>query len=73
MTELEQTQCTRRLQTALDLFEAGIELVKARKQREHPEADSKTLDLMVQAWLLERAQQEFHCLHLRVLSVTGQK
>jgi hypothetical protein len=48
-----------RLQLALDMHEAGVELMRARLRREHPDADEATLDAMLTSWLRQRPGAEF--------------
>ncbi len=48
-----------RLQLALDMHETGVELMRARLRREHPDADEAALDAMLTRWLRQRPGAEF--------------
>ena len=43
-----------RLETALDLAEAGIAMRRAQLEREHPDASVEEIDARLLAWLRER-------------------
>jgi Rv0078B-related antitoxin len=47
-----------RLQTALDLYEAGEELMRENLRRQHPEADEVEIEHLLAAWLHERPGAE---------------
>ena len=47
-----------KLRIALDLAEAGVELMLQNLRRRHPEADDAEVDRLLQAWLLERPGAE---------------
>jgi hypothetical protein len=40
--------------TTLDLFEAGIDLMRQNLRRRHPEAPDDEIDRLLQRWLLDR-------------------
>jgi hypothetical protein len=40
-----------RLETALSLLDTGVDLVRCRARREHPEASDSQIEVMVQRWL----------------------
>jgi hypothetical protein len=43
-----------RLRLAIDMFEFGVRMQRARLHRTYPAADDAVLDAAVQEWLLER-------------------
>ena len=54
MTESERRRCSERLRLALDLFEAGVEMQRARWTREEPSITPEQLEHRLQAWLRSR-------------------
>ncbi len=44
----------RRLRVALDLYETGVGMTRARLRREHPDASNDEIDSLVAAWLADR-------------------
>jgi hypothetical protein len=54
-------------QTALDLFEAGLELMRQNLRRTHPEAADEDIERFLDEWLLQRPGAESgDCLGRRV-------
>jgi hypothetical protein len=47
-----------RLLATFDLFEFGVEMMAATLRRRHPEASPEQIELMLEAWLLERPGAE---------------
>jgi hypothetical protein len=47
-----------RLETALDLFEAGEQLMRENLRRRHPEAGEAEIERLLVAWLRERPGAE---------------
>ena len=47
------------LQTTLDLFETGVDLMRQNLRRRHPEASDDDIDRLLQQWLLDRPGAEF--------------
>jgi hypothetical protein len=45
-------------QTALELFETGLDLMRQTLRRRHPEADGATIERLLQEWLRERPGAE---------------
>jgi hypothetical protein len=43
-----------RLRTAFELFDAGVQLMKARLRRNRPNASQAELDALLSEWLLDR-------------------
>ena len=51
-------EAARRLQAALDMFDDGVALVRARLVREHPTVSPEEIDALVQRWLMTRPGAE---------------
>ena len=49
----------RRLRLALDLYEAGVAMMKQKFRREHPELSDAEIEARLAAWLVERPGAEF--------------
>jgi Rv0078B-related antitoxin len=49
----------RRLRLALDLFEAGEELMRQQLRRKHPALTTAEIEARLLTWLLERPGAEF--------------
>lgn len=47
-----------RLRTALELFEVGEQMMRARLAREHPEWDASQIDAAIHRWLRDRPGAE---------------
>ncbi len=47
-----------RLRTALELFEVGEQMMRARLTREHPEWDAAQIDAAMHGWLRDRPGAE---------------
>lgn len=43
-----------RLRLAIDMFEFGLGMQRARLRREHPDADESVIDSAIDEWLLSR-------------------
>jgi Rv0078B-related antitoxin len=56
-TDLEAA--ARRLRLALDLFQAGEEMMRQTLRRQHPELSGPEIEARVVAWLQERPGAEF--------------
>jgi hypothetical protein len=48
----------RRLRTALDLYEGGERMQRARLRRTRPDATAEEIDVEIRAWLRRRAGAE---------------
>jgi hypothetical protein len=48
-----------RLRTAFDLFQAGLNMMKARLRRSHPDASPAEIEAMISAWLIDRPHAPF--------------
>ncbi|MDN5929864.1 MAG: hypothetical protein L0I24_02125 [Pseudonocardia sp.] len=48
-----------RMRTALDLYEVGEGMMRARLRRERPDADDAEIDAAILAWLQHRPGAEF--------------
>lgn len=51
---MEEDSPAARIRLALEMFEFGMEMQRARLHRVHPDAVEATIDEMVQKWLLSR-------------------
>lgn len=47
-----------RLIAAFEMFEFGVEMMAATLRRRHPHASPEQIELMIEAWLLERPGAE---------------
>ena len=47
------------LRASLDLFEAGVDLMRQNLRRQHPQADDREIDRLLGHWLRERPGAEF--------------
>jgi hypothetical protein len=47
-----------RLLTAFDLFEAGVDMMRHRLFREHPDASPEKIEELLGAWLMHRPGAE---------------
>jgi hypothetical protein len=45
--------------TALDLFDAGVNLMRQNLRRKRPQADDQEIERLLQAWLRERPGAEW--------------
>jgi len=54
-----RTEAAARLRTALGLFEAGVEMMRQKLRRDHPDLGDREIDARVKAWLRERPGAEF--------------
>jgi hypothetical protein len=48
-----------RIDTAVDLFSAGCDMMKQKLMREHPDADDETIERLLCEWLHIRPGAEF--------------
>ena len=49
----------KRLRTAFELFEAGVNMMKMRLQRSRPETPPEEIEELLSAWLVERPGAPF--------------
>ena len=54
-----RAEAAARLRTALDLFEAGVEMVRQKLRRDHPDLAEREIAARVGTWLRERPGAEF--------------
>jgi len=52
------SEAARNLRAAFDLYEAGVELTRARLRREHPGEDDAAIERRLAAWLCSRPGAE---------------
>lgn len=55
---LDHAAAARRLQVALDLFEAGVAMMRQKLRREHPDWSEAEVEARLSAWLQERPGAE---------------
>lgn len=48
-----------RLRVAMELFEAGVEMMRQTLRRDHPDLASQEIEARLRAWLRERPGAEF--------------
>jgi hypothetical protein len=53
-------QAAARLRLALDLYQAGEELMRQKLRREHPEATGDAIERLLDEWLATRPGAERH-------------
>lgn len=58
-TAAARAEAAARLRTALDLFEAGVEMMRQRLRRDHPDLADREIVARVGAWLRDRPGAEF--------------
>lgn len=58
MSSSSESLLAERLQTALDLYEAGEQLMRENLRRQHPEAGEAEIERLLDAWLRERPGAE---------------
>jgi len=56
---MDDALAARRFRTAMDLFEAGVEMMRQNLRRQFPEADEKEIAARLAQWLQERPGAEF--------------
>jgi len=56
---MDSSLASRRFRTALDLFEAGVEMMRQNLRRRYPEADEKEIKTRLAQWLRERPGAEY--------------
>lgn len=54
MTDQAERAAARRLELALDMFETGEALMRAKLRRDHPNAEPSELQARLDAWLMKR-------------------
>lgn len=52
------SQIVEAFRTTLDLFQAGVDLMRQNLRRRHPETSDEDIDRLLHAWLLERPGAE---------------
>ncbi len=52
MGELSNELAAARFKTAMDLFDAGVDLQRQNLRRKFPDADRATIEALLRAWLL---------------------
>ena len=57
--DLSDEACARRLRTALDLADSGIEMRRAQLRRNHPGATEVEIDRRLNRWLRHRPGAEY--------------
>ena len=58
MPSLPRQSAAQAFRTALDLFEAGIDLMRQNLERAHPDADAAEVERLLAAWLHHRPGAE---------------
>jgi hypothetical protein len=58
-SETARDEAAARLRVALELFETGVEMMRQKLRREHPDAVDHEIEARVAAWLRERPGAEF--------------
>ena len=56
---MDSSLAARRFRTALELFEAGVAMMRQNLSRQFPEADEKEIAARLAKWLQERPGAEF--------------
>jgi hypothetical protein len=56
---MDPSLASRRFRTALELFEAGVSMMRQNLRRQFPEADEKEIAARLAKWLQERPRAEF--------------
>jgi hypothetical protein len=59
IVDMDSSLASRRFRTALDLFEAGVGMMRQNLRRQFPEADEKEIASRLAQWLQERPGAEF--------------
>ena len=54
-----QDEAAARLRIALDLFETGVEMMRQKLRRDHPDLADHEIQARVRAWLQERPGAKF--------------
>jgi hypothetical protein len=50
---------SRAFQTALELFDVGVKMMRQNLRRSHPGANEQHVEAMLRAWLLQRPGAEY--------------
>ncbi|MFB6264176.1 MAG: hypothetical protein ABEL76_11210 [Bradymonadaceae bacterium] len=58
MADLSDEACAERLRTALELFEAGVELRRQQLRRTYPEAGEEEIQVRLREWIQTRPGAE---------------
>jgi len=56
---MDPTLAARRFRTAMDLFEAGVSMMRQNLKRSFPEADEEEIKMRLRQWLQERPGAEY--------------
>jgi hypothetical protein len=56
---MDSALASRRFRTALDLFEAGVEMMRQNLRRRYPDASEEEIKTRLGHWLRERPGAEF--------------
>ena len=56
---MDPTLAARRFRTAMDLFEAGVSMMRQNLKRSFPEADEEEIKTRLRQWLQERPGAEY--------------
>jgi lauroyl/myristoyl acyltransferase len=56
---MDSSLASRRFRTALDLFEAGVEMMRQNLRRRYPEASEAEIKSLLGQWLRERPGAEY--------------
>lgn len=57
MEPIRDPEVLARMQQAMDLFEAGVEIMRQNLRRWHPEASAAEIEARLTAWLQKRPYQ----------------
>ena len=58
-SENARAEATARLRMALGMFETGVEMMRQKLRRDHPDLTDHEIEARVRAWLQERPGAEF--------------
>ena len=58
-SENGRAEATARLRMALGMFETGVEMMRQKLRREHPDLTDHEIEARVRTWLQERPGAEF--------------
>jgi hypothetical protein len=56
---MDSSLAARRFRTAMDLFEAGVAMMRQNLRRQFPDADEKEISARLAQWLQERPGAEY--------------
>jgi hypothetical protein len=71
MAPLLRQSASEAFQTALDLFEAGVDLMRQNLRRNHPDAGEQEIERLLIAWLHHRPGAEAGDGHGRAVDVVS--